>query len=380
MINQIIEKFKAVYISPESLDSQVAKRLKDLFPKDRVYFEIPDWIQNHKGSLTAQQFNESKKNIVVKPFQGDFFKRCPGASQKKLLSCCNYYVLNLGQQCDMNCSYCYLQSYINSPALYIYSNIDKALNELTTMAEKYPDHPYRVGTGEVIDSLSLDPLTLHSVQLIEFFKKYPKWTLEFKTKSNFVDQFIDCEHGGNVVVSWSINAAEVTQKEEHGTANLEQRLLAAEKCRDRGFKVAFHIDPLIHYSEWKKGYADLVSQITKRFKPEDLHVISVGTLRFQGSQRLMMRERFGFNSLSVNGEMFQSEAGKFRYDQSLREEMYKHVLNAFNASGEAWKIFMCMETPETWISTFEEMPLKNPDLKDMFKPLPKTPTESSLQG
>ncbi len=380
MVSKIVEKFEAVYIDPESHDSAVAQRILKAFPKEKVHLSIPEVITNHKGTLSSEEFNKSKRTLVVKPFKGQFFKRCPGATQKKTLACCNYYVLNLGQQCDMNCSYCYLQSYLNSPALTIFSNIDSALMELISIAEQFPDSPFRVGTGEIIDSLSLDPLTGYSSELIHFFKNYPKWTLEFKTKSDYVDQFINLQHGDNVVVSWSINSAEVTSREEHGTASLEQRLLAAKKCRDAGFKIAFHIDPLIHYPDWKSGYADLVEKITSGFKPSDLHVISVGTLRYQGSQKNMMRERFGFNSLSLSGEMFQSESGKFRYDQRLREEMYKFVVQKFLDSGSQWKIFMCMETPETWISTFESTPMKKPELKEMFKPLPQIKSHFELEG
>lgn len=375
MISKIVEKFDAVYIAPESQNSSVVERILKHFPKEKIHHNLPESLQNHKGTLSADEFNRSKRTMVVKPFQGQFFKRCPGATQKKTLACCNYYVLNLGQQCDMNCSYCYLQSYLNSPALTIYSNIEVALKELKVIADQHPDSPFRVGTGEIIDSLSLDPLTGYSESLIQFFKNYPRWTLEFKTKSDFVDQFLHLPHSQNVVISWSINSAEITQKEEHGTASLEQRLMAAKKCRDAGFKVAFHIDPLIHYPEWKAGYSDLVDKITSTFSPSDLHVISVGTLRYQGSQKNMMRERFGFKSLALSGEMFQSESGKFRYDQGLREEMYKFVLNQFQSSGQQWKIFMCMETPETWISTFESIPIKKPELKEMFKPLPKIELE-----
>src|SRR5690606_16173990 len=125
--------------------------------------------------------------------------------------------LNWGSQCDMNCSYCYLQSFINSPVTTLYSNIDKALDELREIGLSSAGQKIRIGTGETVDSLSMDELTLHSRRLIEFFKDYPQWTLEFKTKSAKVDQFLDCTHSGNVVVSWSMNPQNVIQSEEHLT-------------------------------------------------------------------------------------------------------------------------------------------------------------------
>lgn len=270
----------------------------------------------------------------------------------------------------MNCSYCYLQSYLNSKQTKIFTNIEVALAELKLMADQFPDHAFRVGTGEVIDSLSLDQLTLYSRQLIEFFNHYPKWNLEFKTKSNFVDQFLDIKSIGNTIVSWSVNPDYIIQREEHGTASLLDRLTAARKCRDQGFQIAFHIDPMIWHPEWKENYAELAAEIQKRFLPEEVNIISLGALRFQPEQRHMMRERFGMNSLVTAAEMFPSEGNKLRYDSSLRAEMFHFMRRQFKDQNSQWPLFLCMETPETWISTFEKIPHQMPELKSVFKPLP----------
>ncbi len=318
-----------IFILEESKNSDVAKRIMSFFPQRQWQIVSDDPFQDHRGALSAREFNKSKKQIVVKKFLGHFFKRCPGSSQKKVLNCCNYFILNLGQQCNMNCSYCYLQSYLNSPAMHVYSNIEDALNELRVMAESHKDFPIRVGTGEVIDSLSLDPLTGYTEKLIHFFKEYPRWTLELKTKSNLVDQFLNVEHANNIVVSWSINAEEIINKEEHGTASLKMRLDAADKCLTKGFKVAFHIDPLIYYPEWQYGYGQLIGELKSRFQPEQINVISIGALRFQPEQRHMMRDRFGMQSFVTKAEMFASEGNKLRYDRKLRNEMFDFVLNKF---------------------------------------------------
>ncbi|MEZ0392492.1 MAG: radical SAM protein [Pseudobdellovibrionaceae bacterium] len=376
---EIVQHFEKIFIDEKSRDSELAQRVLQIFPAEKIQFVLGPPLSN-KGPLSAEQFDRSKRLLYVKPFEGHFFKRCPGASQKKVLTCCNYYVLNLGQQCNMNCSYCYLQSYLNTPTMQMYSNIDQALKELEDMAETHPDLPYRVGTGEVIDSLSLDEISLHSRKLIAFFKKFPKWTLEFKTKSDKVDQFLDCEHAGNVVVSWSINAPEVISREEHGTASFEARLKAARKCADRGFQVAFHIDPLIYHSGWQQGYQSLIDEIHARFRPSEVHVVSVGALRFQPEQRHLMRERFGMSSWVTSAEMFQSEGGKLRYDQNLRKEMFDFVVHGLKAKDPAWKVFLCMETPESWISSYEKTPLQVPELKEIFRPLPKIRSESQEQN
>lgn len=360
--------FDCIYIHPESVTSKVAERFLSLYPKNKIVLsENPELeFKTTPGPLSPDQFNKSKKNIFITKFKGQFFKRCPGTHQK--MACCNYFVLNLGLQCNMNCSYCYLQSFINNPLMTIYSNIDEALLELDTMTKEFSGMSFRVGTGEVIDSLSLDPLTLYSRELIDFFKTRPQLTLEFKTKSNYVDQFLDIPSPGNIVVSWSINPEFVIQKEEHQTASLQQRLAAAEKCLTQGYKIGFHLDPVIWHEEWKQNYLSLVQEITSKFKPEDIPYISLGALRFQSEQRWIMKQRFPLDSLVNTAELFEGKDKKLRYDQELRNEMFEFIIKAFKKNSNNWNVFLCMESPETWLSTFENLPKKVDGLESLFDP------------
>ncbi|MFN8944321.1 MAG: radical SAM protein [Pseudobdellovibrionaceae bacterium] len=374
----IIEKFDKVFIDETSRSSKVAQRVLKYFPKEKIEIVIarPVWEVGQRGT----DFNKSKRLLYLTPFTGQFFKRCPGSSQKKVLNCCNYHILNLASQCDMNCSYCYLQSYLNDPLLKIYTNIDDALAELRQMAADFPESPFRVGTGEITDSLSLDEISLYSHDLIQFFAEFPKWTLEFKTKSNCVDQFLQIHHAKNAVVSWSINPQHIISKEEHGTASFQERIAAAQKAKQAGFQIAFHIDPMIFHEDWEANYTDLVQQICQNFSPEDVHVISIGALRFQPEQRHMMRERFGMNSYVTQAEMFPSEGAKLRYDSVLRQKMFQTVYQQFKQHNSKWKIFLCMETPETWIQSLESQPMSKDELKPLFRPLPALKTELKHQS
>lgn len=358
----------SVFINNQSKTSKVARRIQTLFPEEKIFYvdHEPFSERAKTGLLSPEEFNRSKRNLYITEFKGQFFKRCPGTHQK--MACCNYFVLNLGLQCNMNCSYCYLQSFINSPIMTIYSNIDQALEELDQITSEFKGLTFRVGTGEVIDSLSLDPLTLYSHDLIKFFKTRPHLTLEFKTKSNYVDQFLDQEHGRNVIVSWSVNPQFVIQKEEHLTASLNERLRAAKKCIDKGFKVSFHVDPIIWHPDWKSSYASLVEDITTSFTPEDIPYISLGALRFQKEQSWIMKERFELNSLINQAEVFEGPDKKLRYDQNLRNEMFEFIIQRFKTHNKKWNIFLCMETPETWLSTFESMPKKVSGLEELFEP------------
>lgn len=364
----LVEKIERLYIDEKSRHSKLAHRLLALFPKEKIEYVTEKPFALSKGELSAKEFDRSKRHLFITEFAGEFFKRCPGS--KPGLLCCNYFVLNWGQQCDMNCSYCYLQSFINSPVMTLYSNIDKAFDELRRLAKTIGGQKLRVGTGETVDSLSLDPLTGFAGEIIQVFREFPNWTVELKTKSAYVDQFLDVDHIGNAVVSWSLNPQPVIDAEEHGTASLEARLSAAERCLSKGFPIGFHLDPVIWHPEWEKNYDTLVDKICRRFRPQQIPFMSIGALRFQPEQRHLMRERFGMKSFVTSAEMSPSSDGKLRYPASLRTQMFERIRSRFLANDPTWKIFLCMETPETWVGG---SPFKNEALHDLFDP--KVPRE-----
>ena len=361
-MDSLINQFETVLIESAAAETETARRARALFPKEKI--RIAESFSLEKGRLSPEQIRRGKKTLLLKNFKGFFFKRCPGA--RPHLLCCNYHVLNLGQNCEMDCSYCYLQTFINFPAVIIYTNIEDALLELKQIKKTFGEGPLRIGTGEQTDSLSLDDLSLYSRKLVEFFRSYPHWELEFKTKSHNTKNFETAAHAGNVTVSWSVNPAEICAREERGTSPLSARLSAAERVSKKGFPVSFHIDPMIYYPDWRSGYGGLIQEITRRFSPEKVRRISIGALRFPPSQKAIMRKRFSMESLVCRGEFFRGRDGKLRYDAALRREMFRFVRRSFKNHSDKWNIFLCMETPESWQGVFSGAPMKIPELKKDF--------------
>ena len=73
---------------------------------------------------------DTTKDIIKTPFKGKFLKRCPGTP---VYRCCNYYVLNIQNNCVLDCHYCILQDYINSNKVTVFTNVHDALNEVKTV-------------------------------------------------------------------------------------------------------------------------------------------------------------------------------------------------------------------------------------------------------
>jgi spore photoproduct lyase len=190
---------------------------------------------------TAQDvFGAGKKQLVLSRFKGSFLKKCPGISPGMV--CCNYYVVNLMKNCVYDCSYCFLQGYLeNNPLMVAYVNVEDLIGELDQVFREHPDRTFRVGTGELTDSLALEDIVPYSDQLIPFFNEQKNAVLELKTKSDNVGMLLKQESPKNVIVSWSLNPPHIVEQEEKGTPKLHERLKAASLCQEKGYRVGFHL-------------------------------------------------------------------------------------------------------------------------------------------
>ena len=73
---------------------------------------------------------------------------------------------------------------------------------------------FRIGTGEITDSLALEPYTGMVGELIPYFAEQPNVLLELKTKSDCVDSLLAIDPKGRVVVAWSMNPQTVIDLDE----------------------------------------------------------------------------------------------------------------------------------------------------------------------
>lgn len=297
----------------------------------------------------AALMTAAKRQLYVTAQRGRFLRTCPGASSRQGAThlCCGYMIVDLVYNCNYDCTYCYLQSYVNAPYLTVYANIDQLFDELETFLRAQPQQMVRIGSGEFSDSLSLDPLTGFAGLLVPFVKQFPNLLFEFKTKSDLVDGLLAHDPAGRVMVSWSLNPEAVVQREEHKTASLAARLRAAQRCRDAGYKIGLHFDPLLYYPGWEADYEPFVAQVFAALAPEDIAYMSLGSLRFAPALKDVVRTRFPKSRIMLE-ELLPGADGKMRYFQPLRTQMYAQMHAWIRRYTAETGLYLCMESQEIW--------------------------------
>ena len=285
-----------------------------------------------------------KESLRLIHFRGDFLKPCPGTRR---YICCGYQILNVGINCPMDCSYCFLQSYINQPSFRIFTNLEDRLNIIGEIIDSSPDRIFRIGTGEFTDSLSLDYVTGWTDLLLPFFSNRKNCILELKTKTSFIKDLIESRYRKMIVVSWSLNTPRIIANEEHMSASLKSRILAAQECQKAGFVLAFHFDPLINYQGWADEYVETVQLLERYIDPESIIWISLGSFRYMPNLKWVIMKRFPETNI-FNGEFVPGLDGKFRYFKPIRVEMYANLSEILKKWYNDLGIYLCMESDDVW--------------------------------
>jgi spore photoproduct lyase len=348
------ERFKEVLIEEAALGTSLEKRVRSLFPGDAIRVTAD-------GDRAEASCRES---LIVAIRKGPFLRRCPGTPG---MLCCNLHVLDLVVGCPFDCSYCFLHSYQENPGVLVHADFMDAAAEIADLVTRGGPGPLRVTTGELGDSLALESLTGMAAKLVPFFGSLPGAQLELKTKCSDVKALHDLEHGGRVVVSWSLSPDVVAREQESGAPAVDARLRAAEEAATAGYALAFHFDPVFLVDGWERHYVGLIDEVFDRVPPDAVLWFSLGGFRFTPALKEAVRGRFPETRIFLD-EFLPCRDGKNRYFAPLRADMYRTLRLAIERRAPQTPVYACMESPHIWKEAFGSLPGECAKLDPIYRP------------
>jgi spore photoproduct lyase len=339
--------FSKIFIEENALTDEITKKVLLNYPN------VVSETISHKEDLPALSLTEGKRTLWLTRFKGKFLKPCPGTADK--YRCCNYLIINETTNCPIDCTYCILQGYINNPAVTIYTNYDQIIQELQQLSVLNPKRILRVGTGELTDSLALDPVIGLSSKLINSLVNTKNIILELKTKTNHIRHILN-HNPHRVVMSWSVNPDAYVRSDEHKSAPLLLRLQAAQKAARKGFLIGLHFDPIIYLEDWAEQYRTLVQQISEHLE---------GHQRYPPQLKEMIQNRFPKNKILL-AEQITGLDGKKRYLKPIRLEIYEKIVNSIREKLGNVFMYFCMESEDVWQKVLDKNPQDNQEIDWYF--------------
>jgi|GEM_PF-3240642 len=221
-----------------------------------------------------------------------------------------------GYNCPMDCTYCFLQGYFKNPSPVLFLNREELFEEMKKKAEE-EDMPVLFHFGDLCDGAAFDRVT----QNIAWFSEKiigQNWIYcEFRMKSAALSHLEARSAHEHLIIGFSLAPQKAIERWERLTPSLHRRLEIARELADKGFRLSFHLDPVIIQTqkEWA-DYEDLARLLRDEWGKKGLFSVSMGTLR-------MKRDTFRAIRDKGRGALLKGLAlgeGFYRYPGDVRRE------------------------------------------------------------
>ena len=314
-------KPKAIYYEKEIVNYELGKELL------QKYEDIPKVIIDNHNNIEEMRKNQNseflnmKRNLIIGVRKTHKFVPNHKTS--------DFLVPYTSSGCTAACMYCYLVCNYNKCAyLRLFVNREKMLEKIIkTSNQSEKNLTFEIGSNS--DLILENTITGNLPWTIENFKNTSKGFLTFPTKFDMVDELLDIDHKGKVIIRVSVNPEEIINKVEYGTSRLKGRIDAINKLRQAGYKVGILIAPVIMVENWKDLYLELIKRLSQTLTPATKKDIffEIIFMTYSFVHTKINEEAFP-NSIKIYDKELMTGRGKGKY-------MYK---NEYRKDGEQFFI------------------------------------------
>ena len=301
----------------------------EAFPEHHPYSigHYLDYFQTPENERTSAIYIARKKGEMIRP-KGAHYGR-PGWR--------HYSAFN-GYNCPMDCLYCFLQGYFKNASPVLFVNREDLLKEMKKRAA-HDTAPALFHFGDFCDGAAYDHITRNIAWFSREIRGHEKIFCEFRTKSAALGHLTGESAHEQLIIGFSLAPQSAVERWEQSTPSLERRLETAGKLAEKGFRLSFHIDPLIIQSQddWR-DYEELARRLRDRWSEKELFSVSMGTLRMKRETYRAIRDR-GRGAV-LKGLV--REEGFYRYPEEIRREAEARV-GSLLKEGFGRCYYVCMD-------------------------------------
>lgn len=256
--------------------------------------------------------------------------------------CPHFLELKWANGCNYDCSWCYLNGTFRFRPMGKCPHM-KDKTKVLEHVESFVDYvriPSIVNSGELSDSLVFEGNGFAiSDTILPLFKEQNRHKILLLTKSDQVNKVLNSEAEEQTIVSFTVNAFDVSKRWERKAPTPQKRLDAAEKICEGGFETRLRIDPIVPVDGWEKKYKQLLDHIFSKIVPER---ITLGSLRGLNSTIIHSEDKSWVEYLDDRSNW----GKKVSFDK--RKEIFETLIDYLKDEHSYTNIGLCKETKEMW--------------------------------
>ena len=291
---------------------------KELLEK---YADVPKVIIDNHNNIEEMrkkqnsEFANMKRNLIIATRKTHKFVPNHKTS--------DYLVPYTSSGCTAMCMYCYLVCNYNKCAyLRLFVNREEMLDKIIkTSLNSEKELTFEIGSNS--DLILENTITNNLVWTIENFANTQKGKLTFPTKFDMVDDILNLNHKGKIVVRISVNPEEIINKVEFGTSRLKGRIEAINKLAEADYPIGILIAPVILVDNWKELYSDLIKYLYENLnnKAKKSAFFEIIFMTYSYVHRAINTEAFPSAIDLYDKQLMTGRGrGKYMYKNYIREE------------------------------------------------------------
>ena len=234
--------------------------------------------------------------------------------------------IDLARGCPAHCQYCYLAGSLSGPPITrVYANLDEVLAGIPshlghgTITSGTAERGHEGTTFELscyTDPLGIEHLTgsLATAIIRAGRGDYGHdMQLRFTTKFDDVVPLLHLPHGRRTRIRFSVNADEVSQRFEGGTARMPARLAAMRSMAQAGYRIGLTVAPIIPVPDWQQSYGRLLDDVAVALDgvPDPDLTVELITHRFTPGSRDELLQWYPRTKLEMDPEQRTVKRSKF---------------------------------------------------------------------
>ncbi len=293
---------------PEALEYPLGRELYRHLAREGVTptvmgpgHRVPDFPSGTPGQL----YREAKRTLVVGIQRRPQFRPCRPSAD---------YEFALVTGCPGLCQYCYLQGTLGRrPYVRVWVNLEEILEAVRNAVRERLPRQTSFEVSSTADPMAVEHLTGSLHEAVRCFAATAGARLRLVTKFPPAPGLLELAHGGRTDFRVSVNAPSLIRRFEPGTSSLEERVAAAVRVAQAGYRPGFLVAPLMVSSGWEEDYRELFRLLGRAFPGAAAAGLELEfvTYRFTAATRKLVLERWPRGNLDLEPATREYRRGRY---------------------------------------------------------------------